>query len=340
MRHHKLIKSAVTVGLLVSLLGCNWFSSNPQDVSNSSESSSSSDDSSSESSISSETSGQVLPDPEDSPVSGDYSTAQQQVGSSEHTDIVLNEVETYGYATFLRVVFEIEGKQTPLVTTDYSVGSNQITVNLHNIAEDNSQIPIENSKGVFNSVVSSVFHSAVGDSKAARYQIGVTEPTAYVLHVTGENPVRVYVDVREITTSGSDEAPGVNNEFTRSVQTLNTGLEGNEVSIGGYSYSTQGDVFRIIWSLQGETGALIPNVIVTPQLDGEDHSLKVEISNLTVDYISKNGVTTDLPDTTVSRLVGSYANNTSTYIVTLSKETDYKIYSSIAPGQLILDIKK
>ena len=45
-------------------------------------------------------------------------------------------------------------------------------------------------------------------------------------------------------------------------------------------------------------------------------------------------------DATVKGIRGSFASNTSTYYILLSKETEFMLYYHEAPAQVILDIKR
>lgn len=274
-------------------------------------------------------------DAKSSPLEGDYSKQDQQVGSQSVEEATLIGIQTEGYESFFRVEMDFENG-VPLTQAKLSSESNTIQITISGLAEDSSGIAAGTGTEVTGSIVSTVFRNVKGEVGVSYYSIGIKEETSFYLHeVEGEN--KVVVDIEE---KGSEYTSATTEEFTFSqdTQTIEGNASGNVIKIESISYSSQGSSFRIIFRLLSTGEGTIPASTASIVDYEGGKAVKVEISDLYSDFLAPYEA--EYGNSAVSGMVGDFANNKSTYYIKLNGGVrDYKLHYLTAPAQLMVDVK-
>lgn len=153
--------------------------------------------------------------------------------------------------------------------------------------------------------------------------------------VIGEEEDTTNTETTEEETTTTLTGDGLTNEYSKTDQTLGEGLTGNTVTIGGYSYATTSTNFVYTIKLSNAT----PFPTVNASLDETAKTLTIIVDNILRDNIVGNGgtgsTTFSTPRNAQSVAISNSGNKT-TFVFTLTKATEYKIYAGEGDTKTIL----
>ncbi len=288
---------------------------------------------------------------ESAPKATDYSTDAQSVGSQSSDTFTIEEYSVESYVDFFRFVFPVTSDGTakfPLTEATYA--DNEITLTFHGVSTDDSGLEEGKSQPVVSSVVTGLIHETALDETLSTYTITLSEEAGYFLHLL-EEPNRIIIDVKEPAAEEEEETPPaeeeeedttdesekptvktLTNEFALTPQWIVSDVTGNVVQTTKYQFQDFGSYVRITYDLSGG----VPNVAAELKVDGDDNYLEVVVSN----RVTRNATSTvEINHGNVKTMEVVTAGNSSTHKIHLNKASQYRIYATESPMQLMIEVK-
>lgn len=293
-----------------------------------------------------------------------YTSEPQKVGETSEALFTLDDLMVSRYETFTRVAFYpslSEGDSVvPEVMAEYSSNPDsydQITLTFLNtsFSEDLSVLDGESLSPGSDTVSSVMGETATSVEGALQFNVDLSQPTTYVLHIAaGDIPI-IYLDIKEVavlvtdtpettvtpsvdvtttpkvtTTTTTTPAPGASvYETTYSIeaQELRDGLTSNTASAGlfendkSFNWGDFSDAFYFYRALnKGDGGTKYPKV--TAKYEG--NILVVEVQNLQSRNVSSPAIT--FPGARdVQSLDASQSGNVLRFEFTVSSQKQYKL---------------
>lgn len=279
---------------------------------------------------------------EPDPTTTDFTTflsTQQTVGDSKNkAQYTLKSITDTKKDGFHRFDFAIQSKtsetmEAPYVVVKYNSTLGAIRVDLNYVTKDESGIGYQKSRSINEQGVTKLYHNISSDPNEELYDIGVSKTTVFKLtSVEGaENTWTVTVDVKYPGASTSSDSFGVET-FSKDLTALDGGLSVDSAKVISYSFSTEGNVFSLVFNVSGSTNRPVPSA-TAKYLDNGD-------LELTFTDIVSDGVYKALD----GKKIGGYTfdtTRTGTKSVYLIKgpTKEFRLIGSKSPNQVVLDIK-
>lgn len=290
--------------------------------------------------------------------------------TADAEDVSLDKITYLRYATFARLTFDLNtsDKKLPKTNINFDSVGNKMTVAFESIGtiEESLQEDLE-----VNDIISEIRFVATNNS----YVILFDDSVKYSVKKDGDNLVFDFKTTTELSkpeetvandeedtvapqeeettttntnTSSADKptAPHFNNEFSQSKQYVVSNVKENKLAHNVYYFDNYGSSYEFSWAQTGVVGdSNVPNA--TAYYDtttaGKTY-LIVEISNLTQEVLTANGVESltldDIAAKTGATTAGStlkkvdlvsFENGVAKYKLELSKKTDYKLWVDKTP---------
>lgn len=270
----------------------------------------------------------------------DFKTSNQTVGSStgkESAEYTLKSIKDTSMTGYHRFEFVLESSESDLAEVEAKLVSSggYVRVILDRVTSDQSGIGYQSSRTINEEGVLKIYHAVTSVQSEEVYDIGVSKDTSFYLHKG--SGLSVILDVKY---PGEVESEAVSDpeDFTDGDQTLSDTNSSGDVRINSYSWAIEGGVLKFSWSTSSASGNTTPPTTVGP--GGGSGELVVKFDNLQNDGVlgSDNSFEASLSGP-VSKVMGSKSGSGSEYVFLLTKDTEWRIYRSSSPNQVVLEVK-
>lgn len=278
--------------------------------------------------------------------------------TSDSSNMSLDTIYYTKFTTFVRLTFNLttSDKKLPKTTMNFDSVGNKMTVaftGLQNIAADLKQ------DSTISDLVSEIRFVATNNS----YVIMLSDKVKYRMLADGDNLI---IDIKTLTelakpdtttsttttdtttpttpttpTSDKPAAPHYDNDYSQDKQYVTSTLTTNSIADNVYYFDNNGSSFEFSWAQKNAIGdSYVPNT--TAYYDTSTAGkiyLIVEISNLSQDVLTANGVTglsaEDIHNRTGASTTGtnfnridliSFNGGVAKYRLDLQQKTDYKLW--------------
>ncbi|MBN2100820.1 hypothetical protein JW710_02920 [Candidatus Dojkabacteria bacterium] len=272
-----------------------------------------------------------------------FSEQTQTVGNSSGKDsaeydlMEINDTAMDGYHRFEFVLESDEEDFAEVEATLVSSGG-YIKIRLDRVTSDSSGIPYQGQRTINKDGVVKLYHAVTPNEAEEVYNIGIDSDTSFYLH-QGEG-LTVILDVKYPGTSDENESAVEDpEEFSSGVQSLTGTNTTGDVRIGSYSWGVEGSVLKFTWSTSSASGN--PTPPTTAEYISADKKIVVKFGNVQKDSVlgSDNVFEADL-SSPVERVEGSKSGGDNVYEFILAKGTEYRIYRTTSPNQIVIEIKR
>lgn len=258
-----------------------------------------------------------------------------QDGAAQYSLTSILDTEMNGYHRF-QFTFDSSSSSPPAFEAKLVSSGGYIRVWMNNVTSDSSGIAYQTSRNIDTEGIIRIYHAVTPIQTEEVYQIGIVSDTVFYVHKGDGNSV--LVDVKYPGEAEDGDAVEDPDAFTDQTVTLGDTNASGDVRIVGYAWSASGGVLTFAWNTSVASGNPIPPT--KAEYSDADDTVTVTFTNLGGDTILGSGGTFETGlSSTVAKVTGTKTASSSVYTFHLSGDSTYRIYRSLSPNQVVLEIQ-
>jgi hypothetical protein len=277
---------------------------------------------------------------------GDFSDDPQDLGSSEDkqdSEYSLEDIDDQAMGGYHRFVFDLasdDETELPQISTQLVSGGGYIQIVLDRVTDDNSGIAYQDARSINQKGVIRIYHDISANQSEEIYNIGIADDTEFYLHA--DDDMNVILDVaypgegEDDDDDDTDAQAGEAGEFGTGDQSLSDTNTSGTATVNSYTWALGGNALKFVWNTSASSGDPIPQTSAV--YDEDEDEVRVTFQDLQKDSVYKvMDITLSGP---VENVSAEYTDGTSVYTFELTKGTEYRIYKTLSPNQVVLEVKR